>query len=419
MSSKYERLKLVGSGSYGEVWKARRKGKNSTKFYACKIIDFAQSNDDLETILQEIVFLKDLDHPNITKFYESFIHKNTVWIVMEYINRGSGTELVDKSPCQFGKKGLPENIIAIICREMLKGLDYVHKKRKIHRDIKAGNVLFNSKGEVKLADFGVSAQLDKQTKAKMTVIGTPYWMAPEVIIGSGTTTTADIWSLGITAIEFAKGVPPLVGMAPMRALMKIPNLPPPKLEGKYTKQFKDFIASCLIKDPRKRPSAEKLLKHPFIKSAGDKSILSKRVNQTFQHQSVRIKPSRSSSRSLKFNTDHEVVIPKSTEQEAPNNGLSFVIGSTPDIQTVIYNSDTVKTSSGKDNIDEGFITMKDHPENAKSALLKSIKQRIEETESKSDTKHLKSLKKALKDVNSGIIGALLDKTLDIFEDSIE
>jgi hypothetical protein len=196
---------------------------------------------------------------------------------MEYCGGGSVSDI-----CNILESGLREDQIALVCREALKGLHYLHSVHKIHRDIKGGNILLTDAGDVKLADFGVSAQLFSTFSKRNTFVGTPYWMAPEVIQENTYDGKADIWSLGVTAIEMAEIVPPNSDVHPMRVLFMIPRDPPPRLQDKkaWSLLFHQFLKDCLVKDPNKRPTAEKLLQHKFVASCKPAAILVEAIEQS-------------------------------------------------------------------------------------------------------------------------------------------
>uniref|UniRef100_A0A8D0CGP4 non-specific serine/threonine protein kinase n=1 Tax=Scleropages formosus TaxID=113540 RepID=A0A8D0CGP4_SCLFO len=266
----FELVELVGNGTYGQVYKGRH--VKTGQLAAIKVMDV--TGDEEEEIKQEINMLKKYSHHrNIATYYGAFIKKtppgvdDQLWLVMEFCGAGSVTDLIKNTK----GNSLKEEWTAYICREILRGLTHLHHHKVIHRDIKGQNVLLTENAEVKLVDFGVSAQLDRTVGRRNTFIGTPYWMAPEVIACDENPDAtydfkSDLWSLGITAIEMAEGAPPLCDMHPMRALFLIPRSPAPRLKSKkWSKKFQLFVESCLVKNHGQRPTTEQLLKHPFIR----------------------------------------------------------------------------------------------------------------------------------------------------------
>ncbi|KAK2958086.1 putative serine/threonine protein kinase [Blattamonas nauphoetae] len=257
---RYEIIKQMGSGTYGAVYKAR--DVTTGQFVALKSMEI-EEDDSLEDALVEIQVMYECKSPFITKYLSCARQGYTkLFITMELCECGSVSGLVAKQP----NKTLPENVIAFIIQCTLQGLDYLHKLHKIHRDIKGGNILITSHGEIKLADFGIAAMLASTMGRRNTFIGSPYWMAPEMVVSDSYDKMVDIWATGITAIELAEGEPPFAQFKWQDAMKKMVASPPATLKdkAKWSPEFHDFLSKCLVKDPKKRADTPDLLAHPFF-----------------------------------------------------------------------------------------------------------------------------------------------------------
>ncbi|TVU44971.1 hypothetical protein EJB05_04436 [Eragrostis curvula] len=319
-STKYELLHELGKGSYGAVYKAR--DLRTQELVAVKIISLTEGEEGYEDIRGEIEMLQQCSHPNVVRYFGSYQGEEYLWIIMEYCGGGSVADLIGVTD-----EALDESQIAYICREALKGLAYLHSIFKVHRDIKGGNILLTEQGEVKLGDFGVAAQLTRTMSKRNTFIGTPHWMAPEVIQESRYDGKVDVWALGVSAIEMAEGMPPRSTVHPMRVkvIFMISSEPAPMLEDKekWSLLFHDFIAKCLTKDPRLRPAASEMLKHKFIEkcNTGASKMLAKikeakKIRDTLAAQNELSGPDNSmQDATVRINENYGETVPASSQEE--------------------------------------------------------------------------------------------------------
>eukprot|EP01117_Protostelium_nocturnum_P002443 TRINITY_DN1312_c0_g1_i2.p1 TRINITY_DN1312_c0_g1~~TRINITY_DN1312_c0_g1_i2.p1 ORF type:complete len:822 (-),score=389.77 TRINITY_DN1312_c0_g1_i2:63-2528(-) len=257
----YTDFKKIGEGGVAEVFKAVHKA--TKRVVAVKKMNSDHKALTLSSLINEITIMKNCRHENIVDFFDTYrVGGKQIWVVMEYMGNGSLTDVLE----QFEHVQLTEQQIATVCLATLKGLNCIHRAHKIHRDIKSDNILINEQGIVKIADFGFAAQLTQKQQKRNTVVGTPYWMAPELIQGCDYDEKVDIWSLAIMAMEMAEAEPPYMDYLPLKALFMITTkgIPDLKKPGQWSAEFKDFIKVCLNKKPSERPSAYDLLQHPFL-----------------------------------------------------------------------------------------------------------------------------------------------------------
>ncbi|XP_042736631.1 serine/threonine-protein kinase 10 isoform X1 [Lagopus leucura] len=361
----------LGDGAFGKVYKA--KNKETGALAAAKVIE-TKNEDELEDYMVEIEILATCDHPHIVKLLGAFYWESKLWIMIEFCPGGA----VDATMLELDR-GLTEPQIQVICRQMLEALHYLHSKKIIHRDLKAGNVLLTQDGDIKLADFGVSAKNVKTLQKRDSFIGTPYWMAPEVVMCETMKDTpydykADIWSLGITLIEMAQIEPPHHELNPMRVLLKIAKSDPPTLScpSKWSLEFRDFLKTALDKNPETRPSAAQLLEHPFVHKVTSNRALRELVAEAKAEVLEEIEDSRdeaedddsSESASLpgKHKRDPSEVSQLSFDGDKPPDSSSLKTANGP----VAADKEMVNGQSDK-VLDEGISSDSDKLVNSRSA----------------------------------------------------
>ena len=264
----FDEFTKIGEGAAGEVFMA--KDKRDGRVVAVKVMKM--NSDNTKLLATEIGIMKTSHHANIVDYVDSFMPTDKeMWVVMEYMGGGCLTDILEA----FDVVRLSERNIAYIVRDTLRALSYIHSLHRIHRDIKSDNILLGADGTVKLADFGYAAQLTAKQQKRNTVVGTPYWMAPELIRGQDYGVKVDIWSLGIMMMEMAQGEPPYMEFPPLRALFLITTkgIPPLKEQTRWSPDFHDFFNKCIDVKVETRPDADALLAHPFLKQASEPAEL--------------------------------------------------------------------------------------------------------------------------------------------------
>jgi serine/threonine protein kinase len=274
VNTEFTNFEKIGEGAAGEVFVAAHVPTGID----VAIKKIALANQNVQLLTTEISIMKESKHENIVSFIDSFLVDQTLWVAMEYMGGGCLTDTLEI----FSYLALSEEQISYVAVEVFKGLRYIHHHHRIHRDIKSDNVLMGIDGSIKIADFGYAAQLTEERSKRTTIVGTPYWMAPELIRGENYDEKVDIWSTGIMIIEMAEGEPPYMDLPPLRALFFITTKGIPELKqmDKWSSEFKEFLHLCLTVDPTQRPDTTQLLKHPFVKKACPKSEFAAAVLKT-------------------------------------------------------------------------------------------------------------------------------------------
>jgi len=258
----YKNLKLIGEGAAGEVFLAT--DTNTNEQVAIKKMTI--STDTLHLLCTEINIMKESIHPNVVKYFDSFIvDTNYLWVVMELMDGGCLTDVLEL----YDDMPLTEPQVIYVCLQTLRSLDYIHDGHRIHRDIKSDNLLLNTRGEVKVADFGYAAQLTQDKQKRNTVVGTPYWMAPELIRGHDYGIKVDIWSLGIMVVEMLESQPPYMKFPPLRALFLITTkgIPPLQNPEKWSTSLQHFLNRCLEREVEDRADTKELLQMELFRNA--------------------------------------------------------------------------------------------------------------------------------------------------------
>ena len=354
--TEFDLIELVGQGNYGRVYKAIH--KKTGKIYSAKIA-YVEKVSEIESFKREINILSQCNNQYIVRYYGSYIKGHQIWIILEFCDGGSLYELIKILP-----RNLNEEEIASLIFMILKGLLFLHENKKIHRDVKTENILLTHEGIAKLADFGVSTQLMHSFSKKITKIGTPFYMSPEVIMQNKYDYKCDIWSLGITAIEMAEGEPPFAKVKGYWVLKKIITHPPKGLKNKekWSKEFNDFVEKCLIYEPEKRLSAKELMEHPFINkyNRGSK-LIAELVNNSMDDLEFYRKKILESDESEEEDKITEVIKNKNTNkykiEQITNNSQNFNIEAKNESGSVIIKGDSPKNELNVTNIVEETGTM--------------------------------------------------------------